>query len=202
MNFLRILFLVSPLLAWAEEPKSPEGRIDAVPIQALETYANPKNHGLALGAGIFPLDPYFFAFGIHASYTYFFNSSLAWEMIDGSYAFTVRKNLSSELADKYNVRPETIERLEYVIASSLMVLPTYGKTVLFKSVLQNIRTGLLIGPGFYKTSLTSGPTVHLGAMFENYIDETFSWRLEIRDHIGLSDGKNFFSINLGTAVYL
>jgi len=190
------LFFVTPSLANEEAPKN----LDGVTVEAVETYRNPKSLELAAGAGIFPLDPYYMGFGLNGGLTYYLSTSFAWEIIGGSYAFSVQKDLTAQLAKDYGVNPDVIEKLEYTVSSNLVLIPSYGKSVIFRSFLQSFRTAFFAGGGLVKTSVSSFPAVSIGFRSDSYLTEAFSWRWEVRDYIAVKDGKNYLSINVGTTV--
>ncbi len=84
------------------EPKP----LDGVMIEAIETYPNPQDHELGLGLGIYPFNPYYTGFLINGNYQYNFSRILGWEVIGVHYAYTIQNDLTTELADKYNVNPK------------------------------------------------------------------------------------------------
>lgn len=176
-------------------------RMDGVPVEAHETYLNPKRNEFSLGAGVYPLDPYYYGFSLNASYAYFLNSSFAWEVLNGIYTFNVTKDLTSQLAERFGVNPEVIEKLEYILATHLVLYPTYGKNLLFKKFIQSSRTGLFAGPCFVKSTLTSRAGVSFGALFETQVSDTFSWRLDFRDTLVVEASKHFVSVNFVTGMY-
>ena len=194
--FFLILCLSAPSHGGIDESK----KLDGITVEAVETYRNPRQLEVAIGGGIYPLDPYYLGFSVNGSFCYYFSTSFAWEIVGGSYAFSVQKDLTSQLADKFGVNPQVIEKLEYTADTSLVLVPTYGKSVLFKSFLQNFRTALLLGGGIVKTSLSSFPAVSLAFRNDTYISDAFSWRWEIRDYIAIKGGKHFLSLGLSTTV--
>lgn len=193
--WLGTILLSSPAFA-DEDQKS----LDGVTVEAVETYRNPRSLELAAGAGIYPLDPFYTGFSLNGGLTYYISTSFAWEILGGSYAFSVVKELTSQLARDYGANPATIEKLEYALSSNLVLVPSYGKTVLFRSFLQNFRSSFFAGGGLVKTTLASLPCVSVGFRTDTYITDAFSWRWEIRDYYAVKDAKHFVSINVGTTV--
>ncbi len=193
-----LFLLILSTISRAEE--DPPKNLDGITVEAVETYRNPRSLELAAGAGIYPLDPYYLGFGLSAGLTYYLSTSFAWEVLNASYAFSVQKDLTSQLAQDFGVNPQVIERLEYTVSSNLVLIPSYGKTVLFRSFLQNFRSSFLAGAGLVKTSISSFPCVTFGFRTDTYITDAFSWRMEVRDQIAVKNGKNFLSLSLGTTV--
>lgn len=177
-----------------------DSRIDAVPIEAVQTYMNPKNLEVTSGIGFFPLDPYSFAFSLDAGVTLYFNTYLGWEIVHGSYATNIEKNLRAQLAS-LGVSPKVLELLHFTASSALVFVPAYGKSVLFQSVIQHSRTAFFIGPGIVQTSLTTNVTLCLGFRFESYLNDTFSYRFELRDNMSFKGGEHYLSVSLGVGAY-
>ena len=75
----------------------------------METFPSLKPHEISLGVGFFPFNAYYYGISIGAGYTYHMNDTVAWEIIHVDQYFSVDKGLTSELADKYQVNPTTIE---------------------------------------------------------------------------------------------
>lgn len=174
-------------------------RLDALSIDAVQSYLEPKRNTIAVGTGISPFDPYYTGFSLNAGYTRYFANELAWEVLNGSYSFGVQKDLTSQLA-AFGVTPARIEKLEYVVSSSLVLIPSYGKSVIFNRFIQQVRTALLLGPGLVKTSQTSSMAVIAGARLETLFSEVFALHIEARDYYMPSKSKNFFALNLGTGI--
>ncbi len=197
-----LAFVFIALCAWelSIAATNPPETLDGVEVDAVETYKNPRNLEVSVGAGLYPLDPYHLSFSLNGGFTYYFNSTWAWEVLSGSYAFSVRKSLTSQLADSFGVNPQVIEKLEYAAATSIVLVPRYGKAVLFRSFLQHFRTSFILGGGIVKTTQQSLPAISVGARTDIYISDAFSWRLELRDLIALRGGKNFLAFGLGTTI--
>ncbi len=199
-TILQSLLAVGPALA--DDAAGNKDRLDGLEIEAFESYALPRRFEIAIGTSLYPLNAYYTGFGINGGVTFYFSNTFGWEILNASYAFTVDKALSSQLAEDFGVAPASIERLNYLASSSLVFVPTFGKTVLFGKYIQYFRTGLTLGATYVKTSQVSGPGVAFGARFDTYIGESFSWRLEVRDHFIPSGSKHFLSLGFGTAIHL
>jgi hypothetical protein len=181
------------------DPAHPK-TLDGVFVQAVETYINPNKNEIAFGVGLFPLDAYYNGFSGSLGYSHYMDNTLAWEVINVAMVFSVQKGLTSELANKYGVNPKAIEKLEFVGSTGVVYTFNYGKSVLFKKILQYSRSSLLGGLAFVKTSENSKIAAMVGFRYDGHINESFSWRLEIRDNITL-DFDMYPSFTLGTGVY-
>lgn len=174
--------------------------LDGVIVEALESYRNPKTNQVSFDLGIWPFNAYYNGFSVNAGYTYFVNKTLAWEVLDGSYLYTVDKNLTSQLAQNYGVNPVQIERLNYVISSNAIYFHSYGKFILAKEYIRYFRSGAMGGVGLVSSNKNTNVAASIGWRFEVYTNDNFSWKLDIRDFISLSsDLTNNLAFNLGTA---
>lgn len=196
-----IIFLFGSLslfsVAWAKEEKKPLNRLDAIEVEAVETAHALRSHEVSVAAGILPMDPYYVGFSFGGGYTYYLNDTIGWEVVNASYTFSVQKDLTTKLAEQ-GIRPETVERLQSLVASSFVFVPYYGKSVFLKEYLQRTRTSVFIGPGFASTNLGSGVSAQVGLRMDTFVRDNLTWRLELREHLTIDGGKSFFAFNLGT----
>lgn len=175
--------------------------MDGVPVEAIETYVNPKSHNLTLGLSLYPFNAYYNAFGINPSYTYQLSDTWSWEVLNLGYYFTVDKGLTLELADRFGVNPDAIDRLKYTFTSHILYNLAYGKVVLFKKNIRYFRTSFLAGGGSATTQSATSIGPSIGARLDFYLSDSFSWRFEVRDLITVSSSKNnFVTFTLGTGV--
>lgn len=175
--------------------------MDGVPVDAIETYVNPKSHNLTLGLSLYPFNAYYNAFGINPSYTYQLSDTWSWEVLNLGYYFTVDKGLTLELADRFGVNPDAIDRLKYTFTTHILYNLAYGKVVLFKKNIRYFRTSFLAGGGSATTTSATSIGPSIGARLDFYLSDSFSWRFEVRDLITVSSSKNnFVTFTLGTGV--
>lgn len=191
----------------APDPKPPEKKfverpLDGVNIEALETYRNPKANSLEVALGVWPLNPYFNGFSVDLGYNWIFNKTYAAE-VRGSYIYTMDKGLTSELADSYGVDPQaTIERPSFLLAADLKYTIAYGKFIFFKDRIRYFRSQLLAGPAFINTNKQSLIGGDIGWAMEAYVNDLFSWRIELRDviaSIGSTTNNLELSVGMGYA---
>lgn len=194
---LSMLLITSPLMA-----SEPRLNIDGVTVEAVEIRQDETGHRVNLGLSLFPFSPYSTSFGVDGGYTYQFNDMHSWEIVHGSYFFSFDKGLTSELADRYGVNPQTISKLEYMVNSNGVYTPSFGKFVVLKKFIRYFSTSLLYGAGVLKTSLKSSPriTANIGFKVEAQIVDNFSWTFEVRDAIPVNTGSNFVTFHLGTGI--
>ncbi len=197
------MLLVVQLLALphsqAAQSSFKEQPLDGVTIEALETYPNPRTSSVDFGLGIWPLSPYYNSFSVDVAYNHLFNKSYTWEVLRGSYLYSIDKGLTSELADNYKVQPKSIERLNFMISTNLKCVLAYGKFIFFKEYIRYFRAHAVAGPALAITSDRSQIGADIGLGVETFVNEYFSWRLDLRDTlVTVGSTTNNLSIGLGT----
>jgi outer membrane beta-barrel protein len=195
-----ILCFLLPLKTFAADEKSTTERpLDGVTIEAVETYRNPKTNQLDFGLGIWPLNPYFNAFSIDLTYNHYFNKALAWEVLHGSYMYSVDSGITSELADNYGVDPKNIERPGYFLSSNLKYTLAYGKFIFLNSNIRYFRSQVMAGPALAITNKRQSIGGDVGWVFETFVNDFFSWKFELRDTIATTGStSNNLAISVGT----
>lgn len=176
-------------------------RLDGLPVQAVDALPSAWPTELSVGTSLYPLDPYYLGFSVSGGFTKFFSPTLGWEILSGAVAFSTQKDLVAQLAER-GVTPATLERLEYLISSSVVWVFSQGKSLLLQSYIQRFRSAFVLGPGLVKTSLNSYLTPNFGFRFDTTVSESFTWRLEIRDYLQVTAGRHFLSVTLGANLLL
>lgn len=177
-----------------------EGKpLEGVVIEALETYAAAKNNELGFQFGLFPFNSYFTGFSLTGFYDYRITKNIAWEILNASYIFSINTDLTSQLAQDYNVSPQTIERLQYLVSTNFLFTHTRGKMLFLDDYIRNFSSSLILGLGLLTTNRTSEVHGVIGVAFDGMVSDTFSWRFEFRDMVTVN-GRNFAYFTLGTGV--
>lgn len=194
---LLFLMYVGPVLA--DEEKFKEHPLDGVNMEALETYRNPAHNELDFGLGIWPVNPYFNSFSIDVGYTHLYGRTWSWEVVRASYMYNVDKGLTSTLADDYNVQPTSIERPNFILSSDIKYVLAYGKFIFFQQYIRYFRSEILGGPSFAITNQRSSIGFNVGWGFEVYVNDLFSWKVQIRDTlVTVGSTTNNLALILGT----
>ncbi len=190
-------------------PKTPTGPqinlpagvqpMDGVNIEAVETYRNPKSRQIDFGLCVYPVDPYYNGFGIDLGYNHYFDKTYTWQVLDVNYIYSVDKDLRSQLAEKFTKNPKSIERLTFIASSSIQYVMAYGKFVFFKQHIRYFRSSLIGGPVYAVSNVRGTVGVNLGIRFETFVNDDFSWVLQIRDVYAPSNIDNNLVFGLGTA---
>ena len=196
------------LLGVARADQSPVGpsaggdrsRIDGVPVEAVEEFPNLRRHEVSLDAGIYPFNPYYEGLSIGGGYAYHFSSSLGWEVVHAQQFFSVQNGLTAELADKYQVNPQTIETVKYAFSSDFLYVFANGKFAFASDYIRYFRAALLVGPGLVNTNERSEAAANFGARFEFFTGDTFAWRFEARDSLCVGGIGNVLTMSLGTGI--
>jgi hypothetical protein len=165
----------------------------------VETYQNPKRNQIDFGLSVLPLNPYFNAFGIDLAYTYYFNKTYSWQVLDMDYFYTVNTGLTSQLAENYAVNPQTIERLSFMVSSNIQYVLAYGKFIFAKQYIRYFRSALLFGPTFASSNKEASVGGNLGLRFEVFVNDDFSWVAQLRDIYVPSNIGNNLAFILSTA---
>jgi hypothetical protein len=173
--------------------------LDGVNVEALESYQNPKAQQLDFGLSLFPLDPYYNGFAIDVGYSHYYSKTFFWQILNADYVYTVDKGLSSQLAQNYGVNPQSIERLNYLFTSNLGYVHAYGKFIFAKQYIRYFRSSVLIGPAFVASNQEASIGINLGWRFEVFVNNDFSWQLQLRDIYVPSNIGNNLAFVLGTA---
>ncbi|OFZ16218.1 MAG: hypothetical protein A2Z20_00235 [Bdellovibrionales bacterium RBG_16_40_8] len=177
--------------------------LDGVTVEAIEIYQNPKLQSVDFGLGIWPVNPYYNGFSLNAGYTRNFSKTYSWEVINGDYVFTIDKGLTSELAESFDVNPERIERINFLISSNLRYTHSYGKTIFLKEYIRYFRSAILAGPALLATqkggSMNARVGINFGWRVETFINDDFSWKFELRDTYAFGGFGNNITLIFGSA---
>lgn len=177
--------------------------MDGVTMEAVETYINPKTSELDLGLGIYPFDAYYYGLSINGGYTWHPSRNFAWEIVHAQYFFSFQKNLTTELADRYSVDPETISTVSYIVTSDIQYVFAYGKFALMEDLVRYFRSSMLFGGGVVALKDNGATTTSVAAVFglkfEAFTRDNFSWTVEARDNVAFT-GNNYLTFILGTGL--
>ena len=177
--------------------KTDQSRLDGVYVEAVETYLHEKSHRITLGLNIYPFNSYYNGFGLGLGYTYLFTKNVGWEIIGFDYVHSVKTGLTSELAEKYGVNPERIEKLEFIFSSNLAYVLAYGKMLFLDSYIGYFRLSALGGLGLINTTVESDLGLSVGIRFEYYIGDFLSYIFEIRNRTKFSFSDHYTSFSIG-----
>ena len=193
------VFVTSFAVAQDKPTLTGEKPLDGVNVEAVQTYKNPKSQQIFFGLGLWPLDPYYNGLSVDLTYTRYLNKTYSWDVASLDYVYAVDSGLTSELADKYSVQPQSIERLNFVLSSDLNYTFAYGKTIFLTKYIRYFRSSLLAGPGLVITNQESTVGLDMGWRLETFVNDSFSWRVEARYLYAFSSMHNNLAFIFGTA---
>ena len=119
--------------------------LDGVPVDAVDNYPEAHPTEVDIGLGLLPLNPYYNGVSLGLGLTRHFSRNWAWEILSAHYVFPFQTGLTSELADRYFVNPETIEKLQYDLSSNVSYTIAYGKILLFEDYIRSFRASVFLG---------------------------------------------------------
>lgn len=173
--------------------------LDGVRIEAVELSPNRSNHEISLGVGLYPFNAYYNALTINANYQHNLDRFWSWEIASIQSAFAFDKGLTTELAERFNVNPERIDRLRLTLSSQMFYTLAHGKVVLTQDHIRYFRLSASGGLGLVSTSQSNGAALTLGVRIEAVSSESFSWRLDIRDAFVFSGFNQYVTFTIGSA---
>lgn len=166
--------------------QNPEDDIFAIP----KTYAV-QNRKFKLGSqysahfGYMPMDSFTKGIVLGASYTKYFSDFTGWEVINANWVFSMDTGLQKELKEKYGAQASDIPDFpEWYITSNIAYTPIYSKNLFFnKNVVWGDIT-FVAGPGVgsFKNDGVK-PLVNFGAVLRFFIDDTQSFKVDIRENL-------------------
>lgn len=173
--------------------------LDGVYIEAIQAYVNPRSHHLGVDFGVWPLNPYYNGFSVNLDYSYYFNKTFSWEVVNFGYLYSVQTGLTAELAEKTKTNPVKIDMVNFVVSSSFQYTLAYGKFVIFDNHIRYFRSSLLLGPVLLASESVSNVGLGVGWGVESFISERLSLRFDIRDNIAFgSDHPHNLAFQFGT----
>jgi len=179
------------------------------PVSAIQKRIFHKSHELGLIAGYIPDDDFYEVLPVGVSYTYNFNENWAWEVARGVYFVNQEKDLKGKLEVEFGVTPSEFSEPKYMIHSSIMMKPFYGKESIWNKGIINKESYFLIGGGIvnYERQFSYGDpstenaiSINLGYGSRYFITDTLSLNIEIRDLITFKEEETVNNIFIGCTV--
>lgn len=197
---MMIVMLGSPMpgLCQEEDPRDP--------VFAIQNRIFHKSHELGIPLGYIPDDDFYQVFPVGVSYTYNFNENWSWEVARGLYFLNQEKDLKNNLEAEFGVTPSEFSEPKYMIHSSIVMKPFYGKEALWNKGIINKESYFLLGGGIvnYERQYSYGDpstenalSVNLGYGSRYFISDSLCLNLEIRDMITFKDDKTENNIFVG-----
>ncbi|RMG20128.1 MAG: outer membrane beta-barrel domain-containing protein [Deltaproteobacteria bacterium] len=168
---------------------------------AVQNRRHLETHEFGVAIGLLPLDAFTKGLTISLAYTYHFNETFAWEMLQGTYSIPIRTPLNDDL-EALDIRPTPFEVVQAYATSNFIFKPIYWKGAWLngKLIYGEIFTTVGGGAGILTRSIR--PAVDVGLGFRFYASENVSFRLDVRDlaFLTTSDIQNEIWIGLGLSI--
>jgi outer membrane beta-barrel protein len=203
---LLILFMImisNPLLG--KDSKDDEK------VSAIQERVFDRDHEIGLSFGYIPDDNFYNAYPIGIGYTYHFNGYLAWEVARGQYMFTQEKDIKNKLEKEFGVTPDVFLQPKYMIHSSVIITPLYGKEALWNKGIVNHESYVILGGGMinYEKKYSDGtkdsesdPSICVGAGTKYFLNKNLCMTMEIRDLINMKKDKTENNVYFGLGLSL
>jgi outer membrane beta-barrel protein len=168
----------SPALAGIEDQLN-SGRIIAVDERPYRMV-----HEFSVSGGVIPTDAYYIGVSLGGAYTLHLSDIWAWEALNFQYSANVSTDLESELLDAFEVTPERDPRLQYLLTSSAVVTPLFGKQAVLNSgiVFQGVHFALGGGVANFAGDEVDSfrPQASFGPGIRFFLGQAVSTRLDLR----------------------
>mgnify|MGYP006292045881 CR=1 FL=1 len=164
--------------------RSVEDELESGQIIAVEDRPYRMVHEFSVHAGVLPTDAFYVGATLGGSYTLHLSELWAWEAVSFHYSANIDTNLESELSNRFGVLPDPEPRVQYLLTSSAVFTPFFGKQAIFNSDVALQGVYIAFGGGianlggddqdFFLPQLSAGPGVRI------FFGQVVSTRLDIR----------------------
>jgi len=161
-----------------------EDELESGQIIAVEDRPYRMIHEFSVHGGVLPTDAMYVGVSLGGSYTLHLSDLWAWEAISFHYSANIDTNLESELSNRFGVLPDPEPRLQYLLTSSAIFTPFFGKQAVFNSDVALQGVYLALGGGianlggddqdFFLPQISAGPGIRI------FFGQVVSTRLDIR----------------------
>lgn len=202
-------------LAWSDDIKSASSdplsarqifATDLESVSVVQEKIYDRDHELGVLLGYIPDDDFHQSFPLGINYLYHFDDHFAWEVVRGQWSFNTDRDIKDQLVTDYAVEPEEFDQLQYLLHTSLVIKPTYGKDSIWNSGILNHEGYLSVGVGFagYKRDYSFGPStteralsLAFGVGRKYFISQSLSLNLEVRDYVIFKNEATENNVYLG-----
>jgi outer membrane beta-barrel protein len=141
---------------------------------------------LDFAAGILPMNAFQKGLTIGGSFTYHFNNTMGWEIINGAYVWKqLGTGLRTELEENFSAKPTDMSAIDMILSSSLVLKPFYGKLALFNRRVIHMELSVPVGVAMarYTDPQTYLPGPVAGLIFRIFLSPHASVRLDVREYV-------------------
>lgn len=168
---------------------------------AVQNRRHLESHEFGVAIGILPLDAFTKGLTISLAYTYHFDETFAWEMLQGTYSIPIRTPLNDDL-EALDIRPTPFEVVQAYATSNFVFKPIYWKGAWLNGNLIYGEIFMTLGGGAGVLTRSIRPAIDAGLGFRFFASENVSFRLDVRDiaFVTTSDIQNEIWIGLGLSI--
>ncbi len=206
MKLIQLTTLCCLLTAIFAQQTLAETLFDQETVSVIQDRIYDRKHEINLNLGYIPDDDFYEMNPIGVGYTYHFNKHLAWEVGRAQFVSSYEKPLKQDLETEFSVTPEQFDRLTYMVHSTLLVKPTYGKDAVWDSTILNHESYLGLGAGIanYEREYSVGEptdetvfsvTAVMGRKY--FLSKRFALNLEAKTYTNFKDVKTETHVYLG-----
>ncbi len=196
--FFNLFILITNLYA-----KTNTSVYEVPEISAVENKMFNPQKDLSLKLGFLPLDAFYKAVTLGVSYTNYYESYWAWEIINVDVAFSQNTGLKEDLINNFSVEPKGIlEFPKYYISSNLIYTPIYSKNLLFNQNVVRSEISFVGGGGMIVfNSNDKAPMLGGGLVLRFFKDHSISYKFDSRLYYHTAQEKSSnFLLNIALAV--
>ncbi len=168
---------------------------------AVQNRRHLESHEFGVAIGVLPLDAFTKGLTISLAYTYHFDETFAWEMLQGTYSIPIRTPLNDDL-EALDIRPTPFEVVQAYATSNFVFKPIYWKGAWLNGSLIYGEIFMTVGGGAGVLTRSIRPAIDAGLGFRFFASENVSFRLDVRDiaFVTSSDIQNEIWIGLGLSI--
>ena len=176
----------APSSALAQDDDLDYGRVYAVQERPYR-----MNHEFSLSVAFLPLDAFYKYFAVGGEYVLHIDDFWAWEVLHFSFSqyMDIDTGLAKELQDNWEASPTDTPRIHYLLDTSIMLKPMYGKAALVGDYVVHAETYILFGGGAQKMETAWFPALNVGIGLRVFISNTISIRGEVREYVYFEEGS-------------
>jgi outer membrane beta-barrel protein len=173
------MFSFSATNAWAADKEDP---FILPKVVAVENKLYEPKYDLTGQLGVLPLDAFFKAVTAGLSYTYYMNSYLGWEVLNGHYASVEDTGLKKDLLSNFSAKPVGIlDSIKYMATTSIVYTPIYSKNLFFNESLRYSSISFIGSAGTVGfTSNDNGALLGMGLVVRFFSSQSISYKFDSR----------------------
>jgi outer membrane beta-barrel protein len=171
-------------------------------IVAVQSRKYQLRHEFNFSGGVLPLDAFAKGLTIGGNYTYHVNDFWGIEIINFQVAENFDTGLKDDLQKNFGVSTTQFNLVQYLLGSSIVVKPVYGKLVFFNRAVLPGEVSLMLGGGVVNFDDGVLPALDAGLLMRVWLNKTWSVRVDARDYYA-TDGdssENVLFIGLGLSI--